>query len=160
MIWLICFERNNGLGHYYKNFSNSMTEKNISILWQKLFYKVWGERNPRSFLILHGWWGKSDSWNDVALVLEKKWFQVMVPDLPGFWKTELTKIYTLEDYAEIIEHFVEKLWLTDIILLWHSNGGAISIILKKRNRLKISKLILNNAAGIRNKKKTNLKRRY
>lgn len=136
-----------------------MTEKNISILWYPFSYKIFWEKNTRPFLILHGWWGESASWQDVGQLLEKSGFQVFVPDLPWFWKTELTRIFTLEDYAEVIECFVEKLWLTDIILLWHSNGGAISIRLKRRNHIKISKLILNNAAGIRNKRKTNLKRK-
>ncbi|MFK7780419.1 MAG: alpha/beta hydrolase, partial [Candidatus Gracilibacteria bacterium] len=59
----------------------------------------------------------------------------------------------------VIEKFIEKLGLKDIILWGHSNGGAISIKIVNNKKINISRLILNNSAGIRNDKKRSLKRK-
>ncbi len=136
---------------------------------QEQFLKVWDldvnykhfqkENNKETILILHWWWGKSNSWLHVWELLSEKWFNIIIPDLPWFWKTEITKVYTLEDYAECIEEFCKKLNLGEIILWWHSNWWAISITLENKKALKIEKLILNNSAGIRHDAKRTVKRK-
>jgi pimeloyl-ACP methyl ester carboxylesterase len=136
-----------------------MIEKVININWLNINYKEFWENSLEVFLILHGWWWNSDSWIKVWELIEKEWFKVIIPDLPWFWKTILEKVFILDNYAEIIESFVKKLWLNEVFLLWHSNGGAISIKIENRKIIKINKLILNNSAWIRNKKSTNLKRK-
>jgi pimeloyl-ACP methyl ester carboxylesterase len=74
---------------------------------------------------------------------------VIVPDLPGFGKTKIDKVYDVDDYAEVVEKFANKLELSNIFLLGHSNGGRISILLENRENIDIQKLFLNNAAGIK-----------
>lgn len=132
-----------------------MQEKIIN----KINYKIFWENNSKIILILHGWWGSSDSWVKVWELLIQAWFCVIIPDLPWFWKTLLEEVFTLDKYAETVESFCKELGLKDFILLWHSNGWAISIKIANRNKIEISKLILNNSAWIRNKKSTNLKRK-
>lgn len=92
-------------------------------------------------------------------LLFEAWFDLIIPDLPGFWKTKINKVYELEDYANIIEQFIKELDLKNIILWWHSNGWAISIQIAIRNNINISNLILNNSAWIRNDTKRSLKRK-
>ena len=133
-----------------------MSEKTINVNNLKVNYKTFWEKWKEVFLILHGWWGSSDSWVEVAKLLSKKFF-VIVPDLPWFWKTPLDKVYTISDYSNFVKDFLKKLNIDDIILLWHSNGWAISICLVWK--IKIKKLILNNSAWIRKKTKTSLKRK-
>lgn len=136
-----------------------MQEKKIIIDWNTINYKVFSCLKPKNtFLILHWWWWKSDSWIKVWNILEKFWYNSIIPDLPWFWKTKLTRIFTLEDYASTLEQFYKKLDLKDFILLWHSNWWAISIILSNKVWNDISELILNNSAWIRNDKKRNFKR--
>lgn len=135
---------------------SSMQEQTIQIDNLKVNYKTFWDKSKQAFLILHGWWGSSNSWIEVWKLLWEYFF-VVVPDLPWFWQTELDKVYTLEDYAEFTKKFIEKLGLDDIILLWHSNGWAISICLS--SKIKIKKLILNNASWIRKKVKNSLKRK-
>lgn len=130
-------------------------------LWKlKINYKEFWKKDSNfwSILILHWWGGKSDSWVEVAEKLSEKWFRVIIPDLPWFWKTDITKVYNLSDYAQVIEEFVKKLKLENIILWWHSNWWAISIMLENRWKIKIERLVLNNSAWIRNDKKRSLKR--
>ena len=110
-------------------------------------------------LILHWWGGKSDSWVEVAELLSEKGFKIIIPDLPWFWKTEITKIYNLSDYAQIVEEFCKRLELEEIILWGHSNWGAISITLESRWKIDIDRLVLNNSAWIRNDEKRTKKRK-
>jgi len=84
---------------------------------------------------------------------------VIVPDLPGFWKTKLEKEFDLDEYATVIEEFIIEMWLKNVILWWHSNGWAISIKIANRWKINISRLILNNSAWIRNDSKRSLKRK-
>lgn len=122
-------------------------------------YKIWeNNKNKDYILIIHGWWWSSESWIKVSNLLFENWYNVIVPDLPWFWKTKLKKVFNLDDYAEFLEDFVSYLWVKDIFLWWHSNWWAISIKLALRWKLKIKKLILNNSAWIRNDKKRSFKR--
>lgn len=137
-----------------------MEEKQIQLWKQTINYKVfsWDENNY-SILILHWWGGKSDSWEEVSKQLSAKWPNIIVPDLPGFWKSEIISTYTLNDYAKIVEEFVKSIKLDNFILMWHSNGGAISIKIINRWYIKPLSLILNNSAWIRNDKKRSFKRK-
>ena len=117
------------------------------------------EDNIENIVILHGWWWSSQSWLVVWDILSKNWFNVYIPDLPGFWKTELKWIFDLEQYAEVVEQFIKELWLKNIILWWHSNWWAISIKIANRWNISISRLILNNSAWIRNDRKRSFKRK-
>lgn len=117
------------------------------------------ETNENTILILHWWWWNSQSWLQVWELLFQAWFNVIIPDLPGFWKTSINHVFELDDYVLVIEEFIHELWLKNIILWWHSNGGAISIKLANRWKIDISRLILNNSAWIRNDRKRNIKRK-
>lgn len=136
-----------------------MLEKNININWLNINYKDFWEKSTETILILHGWWWSSDSWVQVWEFIWNSWFKVIIPDLPWFWKTTLENTFTLDNYAKVIEDFVNTLWLWEITLLWHSNWWAISIKIENRKNIKIKKLILNNSAWIRNKKSNNLKKK-
>lgn len=136
-----------------------MKEKKVSIWDISLSYKYKKSKDHKySILILHGWWWSSDSWVEVWNMLFEKWYDVIMLDLPGFWWTILEKVFTLDDYAKVVEDFIEILKLKDFILLWHSNGWAISIRLLNRWNIKPKKLILNNSAWIRQKPSLSFKR--
>lgn len=117
------------------------------------------ENNENTIVILHWWWGNSQSWLNVWELLFQAWFNVIIPDLPWFWKTKINNILDLDDYASIVEEFINELWLKNIILWWHSNGWAISIKIATRWKIDTSRLILNNSAWIRNDRKRSLKRK-
>lgn len=127
-----------------------MKEKILKLSNLDLNYKyIKNKENSNNILILHWWWWTSDSWQEIWDKLYNKWFNVIIPDLPWFWKTELKQVLNLSDYANIIEEFIVKLKLNDFMLYWHSNWWAISIELVNRWKIKPSKLILNNSAWIR-----------
>ena len=126
----------------------------------EIHFEDWiDKKNSHTIVILHGWGGSSQSWLTVWDLLHKSWFNVIIPDLPGFWNTKLVKVFDLDEYASVIEAFIKELKLKNIILWWHSNGWAISIKIANRWKINIQRLILNNSAGIRNDSKRNIKRK-
>ncbi len=135
-----------------------MQEKSIQTWGHEVFYKEFGDKKNQSILILHGWWGSSDSWIKFSELLEEN-YHIIIPDLPGFWKTKIHETFTLEKYAESVEEMIWELGVTDIILWWHSNGWAIASMISGRKKIVIKKLVLNNSAGIRNDRRRWLKRK-
>jgi len=146
-----------------------MQNKQVKINKIELSYELFESKNENSdiILILHGWQGASSSWTKTGDLLNRSGYNVIIPDIPCASKnTKCTEIYNLDDYAELIEKFIEDLKekydninFDKLILWWHSNGGAISIKLANRKNIKVLRLILNNSAWIRNDKKRSLKRR-
>ena len=127
-----------------------MKEQIIKIWDQSLNYKYYPSENSKwNILILHWWWWKSDSWNEVGNILSRNNYDVYIPDLPGFWKSPLEKTYTIWLYAQLIENFIRNLDLDVTLLLWHSNGWAISTQIIANTNHNIGKLILNNSAWVR-----------
>ena len=136
-----------------------MNEQLIKIWGQNLNYKHYASENTKwNILILHGWWWKSDSWDEVGNILHRNNYNVYIPDLPWFWKSPLEKTYTISSYAKLIEEYIQKLDIDIDLLLWHSNWWAISAQIIANNNLNIKKLILNNSAWVRWNKKRRLKR--
>jgi pimeloyl-ACP methyl ester carboxylesterase len=133
--------------------------KEINWIQTKIL-KFYDKKNKENILILHGWWGKSDSWINFSKILFENWYNVFVPDLPGFWDTFLNKVFSLDDYALFIEDLVSFLELKDFILFWHSNWWAISIKVASREKISIKKLVLNNSAWVRVTLKMTLKRKF
>ena len=128
-----------------------MQEKKI---WNTNYKDFVPEGNIKdTILILHWWWWSSESWLQIWEILENNWFRVIVPDLPWFWETPLTSVFTLDLYKDFVVEFAKSLWLNDFILWGHSNWWAISIKVANSKELNIKLLVLNNSAGIRDDEK-------
>jgi pimeloyl-ACP methyl ester carboxylesterase len=131
-------------------------EKEIMIQERKVFYKVGGKGDP--ILILHGWAGSSASWQKVQENLIDQGFLVLVPDLPGFGKSEVPKTpWSVKDYAAWVKEFVEKLNLDignnkSLIIVGHSFGGRIIAKLSAQNLLPLKAVVLIDAAGLKKEK--------
>ena len=127
---------------------SDMNLENINYLYLS------NEYNKDTIVILHGWWWSLNSWEKVAEKLSIKWYNVLVPDLPWFWKTQLSEIYNLNKYTEWMISLLKELSLDNFILLWHSNWWAIATKLENTKEFNIKKLVLNNSAWLRNNKKS------
>ena len=118
----------------------------------KTRYKVFGEGKP--FLILHGWNSKADSWDKTAQIISKKGIKVIIPDLPGFGKTEKPKtIWNLDNYCDFVKEFVNYLNIDNFYLLGHSFGGSVAI--KLSFKMPVKKLFLAASSSIRKKNAKN-----
>lgn len=102
-------------------------------------------------LVLQGWGTSITLYAPIIDTLAEK-YHVIAPDLPGFGETpEPPEPWDVGDYTEFVLEFCEKLGISECLLFAHSFGGRITLKLmaKKDPRLKVKKLVLTGAAGIR-----------
>ncbi len=121
---------------------------------QQIYYQKVGK--GRDLAMLHGWGQDVSSFWGVAELLKND-FTLWLIDLPGFGRSDLPqKPFTVSDYAEVIRQFILRNKIRDAVLLGHSLGGRIAIKLAASQKSHpgdvISKLILEDAAGIKPKR--------
>lgn len=111
----------------------------------KVHYEVHGEGAP--IVLLHGWGTSLRLYDSVVEFLKDK-FKVYTLDFPGFGLSEEPgDVWSVYDYADMTEIFLNEMNIKNPILMGHSFGGRISIILGDRRE--INKIILVDAAGVK-----------
>jgi len=116
----------------------------------KTHYRTFGEGKP--LLILHGWESNCERWIEVAEPLSKKGFEVIVPDLPGFGKSDVLAMpWNTNRYIAWLEGFIKEINLKDYHLLGHSFGGALASKMAVKYPQNVKKLFLVAAACVRHK---------
>jgi len=112
-----------------------------NLLWKKDWVLVF----------LHGWMQDGTSFEKIFKVLESREIPYISLDLPGFWSSALLHDdMNLDDYTNITIKTIEKLNLTNPIMLWHSFGGRICINMGSYYK-NMSKIVLLCAAGVQRK---------
>jgi len=108
-------------------------------------YEVKGSGKP--ILLLHGWGSSAKSFAQISTELALE-YKVYAVDLWGFGISERpSESATIYDYAEVIYRFVERVIGEKTVLLGHSFGGRICLILGSRPL--ISGVVLVDSAGLR-----------
>lgn len=119
----------------------------------------------KNLLLIHGWnyrnytkmTEETDAWHNrqhfVDLLAEN--FNIYRLNLPGFCgeKEPNKKYYTLDDFADYINHYLEKNEIKLDYVLGYSFGGSVAITWKNKYPSKV-KLILVSPAIIRNRDKS------
>ncbi len=134
-----------------------MTTKHIVVDNISLNYTHSLPENPIAgaapVVLLHGWGTNIQS---MAVITDslKAQHEVYSFDFPGFGlSTEPETVWDVYRYADFTESALKALNIVNPILLGHSFGGRISIILS--SRMPVSKLVLVDAAGIKPKRSFN-----
>ncbi len=96
-------------------------------------------------VVLPGWREKIESFDSFINILKEE-IEVFAIPLPGF-QDKLEKPYTFDDYLNYLEEKLKN--LENFYLMGHSFGGALAMLYSLKNSQKIKKLILYNAAIIR-----------
>lgn len=110
------------------------------------------QKNSQPVICLHGWGQSYHSFDHLISALNND-YRVVAIDLPGFGKSqEPTTPFSIYDYEEILDNFITKLKLENVIIVGHSFGGRIGIIYANNHKQNLSKLVLTGAAGIKPKK--------
>ncbi|SDX23375.1 alpha/beta fold hydrolase [Tepidimicrobium xylanilyticum] len=106
------------------------------------------EGQGKDILVLHGW-GANISTVLPIINLLKPYFRVYAVDLPGFGESDKPKeVFGSEDYARILKEFIDKMGVKKIVLIGHSFGGKLSILLGIKYPEIIDKIVLINSAGL------------
>ncbi len=90
----------------------------------KINYKIIGEGDL--VVLLHGWGQKIQMMEPLLKSLKNK--KVLIIDLPGFGESdEPDSVWTIENYADFIHKFVNKLGYEKCSIIGHSFGGKIGL---------------------------------
>lgn len=83
-------------------------------------------RQNRTILIAHGWFGMGEHWLKIGELLADCGFHVLIPDLPNHGKSFHTDDFSYEEVAMFLHEFMERKKISDkSILVGHSMGGKL-----------------------------------
>jgi len=107
------------------------------------------KKGQPELIFLHGWGSNSTLWFKAFTSEFLSQNNLYCIDLPGFGISE-TPDYDLDvsNYGEFVQEFIQKLNLSEVILIGHSLGGRITIKIAANDCKNISKIVLVNAAGV------------
>ena len=118
-------------------------------------YICQGENSKnQNVLLLHGWGADIKLFSQIIACLSP-YFKVYAPDLPGFGESgEPKEPWGVDEYADFVEAFCEKMGMKSCLIIAHSFGGRITIKLMSREdrAFEIEKIVLTGSAGIKPKK--------
>ncbi len=109
-----------------------------------LDYDYHFSNQKKTILFLHGWGGNKFSFQ-TTINLCKKNFNVLTITLPTTQPT--TCVFDLFDYVECVEKILKIQNISSVILICHSFGFRIALILKEK--LIVEKIVVTGGAGIK-----------
>ncbi|MBE7059487.1 MAG: alpha/beta hydrolase [Ruminococcaceae bacterium] len=123
----------------------------ININGMNVHYEVSG--SGKDAIILHGWGTNLEVMRPAAKCFDEK-MKVYNIDLPGFGGSDepCADDWDIYSYADFIAEFVKKLGIERPVILAHSFGGRIALILAGKKLIRVNKLILTGCAGIKPKR--------
>ncbi|MCM1111576.1 MAG: alpha/beta hydrolase [Clostridium sp.] len=135
---------------------NQVESKTIEHDGVAMAYTVAGPAGATPVLLMHGWGCDHTTLVSIEKPLTPE-FRVYNVDFPGFGRsTEPAEIWGVDRYASLIERLIEVEKIDRPVLLGHSFGGRVAIVLGAR-RDDIRKIILVDSAGV--KPRRSLRRR-
>jgi len=101
-------------------------------------------------LVLHGWGRSGNEWIEMAKELSAcSGRKAYVVDLPGFGGSSLPKVKDIYEYTELVVKFCEYLSIDKVILVGHSLGGRVGIVLGAKHSKLVEQLVLIDPAGVK-----------
>jgi len=126
---------------------NAVAYKSINVNDTEIFYREAGAKGKPNLLLLHGYPSSSHMFRNVIPMLSEQ-FHILAPDLPAFGfsavpdKEEFD--YTFENFALIIEGFLEKLKIKKTSFYLFDYGAPILMHVISKNRVEVDMLIFQN----------------
>jgi pimeloyl-ACP methyl ester carboxylesterase len=94
----------------------------------KLAYELINPTQQNAILILHGW-GSHKEIMKQAFAKTLPTYKHIYLDMPGFGRSSNDMILTTEDYANIVQLFLDTLDVKPMISMGHSFGGKVATLL-------------------------------
>ena len=116
----------------------------------QLAYELVNPAQKDVLLVLHGWGSNKEIMKQAFGKLFPDYKHIYL-DMPGFGKSSNEMILTTEDYAHIVQLFLDELKVKVKIAMGHSFGGKVSTLLNTKC------LVLLSSAGIVTEKPWSIK---
>lgn len=122
----------------------------------RLHYSVTGNPEGKPVILMHGWGCNVTTVASIAEALSDS-NRIISVDLPGHGKSSEPpllpdgKPWGVYEYADVIEKLMEILNLRNPVLIGHSYGGRLAIIIG--SRANVEKIVLVDSAGVKPKRK-------
>jgi len=114
---------------------------------KNLNYEIRGFKKP-AIVFLHGWGLNGDSFNKVIENIPEDQMMIKL-DFFSFGKSDCVEEYfDTYEYAYHVFLLLKKLELDEIVLVGHSFGGRVSLILMSVFDIKVHSAILTSSAGL------------
>lgn len=99
-------------------------------------------------IVMHGWGCNSSTVASIAAMAAAASHRVISVDFPGFGASpEPPSTWGVEEYSQAIEKLVSEEKLVSPILIGHSFGGRVAVVVASRNQ--VGKVVLVDAAGVK-----------
>ena len=97
----------------------------------KLYYDYQFNNKEQTVVLLHGWGGNHLSLSPLLVSFQN--YNILTLDFFGFGQSDKPlQNFDIYSYSNAVAELLKKLNLNDIILVGHSFGGRISIILSNQ----------------------------
>ncbi|MBE1547335.1 pimeloyl-ACP methyl ester carboxylesterase [Mycobacterium sp. OAS707] len=114
-----------------------------------IFYREAGPTDGPVVLLLHGFPSSSRMFDPLFARLSDR-FHLIAPDLPGFghsdWPDPAKFAYTFDHLATVVDHFTEKLGLSQYNLSFQDYGADVGMRMVVAHPERLQSLIIQNAA--------------
>ena len=121
--------------------------KTVSVDGLDIFYREAGPANAPVLLLLHGFPTSSNMFRNLIPRLAGV-FRVVAPDYPGYGLSSMpdhkTFSYTFENFAKIVDHFVESIGLTKYSLYVMDYGAPVGYRLALLHPERVQGLVVQN----------------
>ncbi|MDH7499029.1 MAG: alpha/beta hydrolase [candidate division NC10 bacterium] len=109
---------------------------------RKIFFRQGGRpTGSRPLVFIHGAGGSSNVWLRQLQAFEEDFF-VLAIDLPGHGDSEGEGAESVEAYSRILSSFLDALAIEEALLVGHSMGGAIAMVLALAHPLRVKGMAL------------------
>jgi pimeloyl-ACP methyl ester carboxylesterase len=103
-------------------------------------YEVYGRGRP--VILLHGWLGSWGLWQDTMTSLGRD-YRTYALDFWGFGDSGKKRAsYTIQDFVNLIDQFMEAMGISQAPLVGHSMGGTVSLEVAIRYPHRVSKVVV------------------
>ena len=127
-------------------------QRSIQAAGQKIWYLEGGvSPDAPTVLLLHGFAGTKEDWNDVGQLLIDQGYHLVAPDLPGFGQNVKPSdlAYDVTSQTKRLRAFIQKKGLSGFHLAGHSIGGSIAAAIAYSAAEDVASLTLIEPFGVR-----------
>jgi pimeloyl-ACP methyl ester carboxylesterase len=101
-------------------------------------YETFGRGKP--VVLLHCWLGSWSYWFSTMEYLADYGYKTYALDFWGFGESAKQGVFSVDEYVEMVEQFMDRMGLRSARVMGHSMGGTVSLALTVQHPQRVSKV--------------------